>query len=60
MGNPYAKQGKLIGVEEMSHHALRGVEKAWGPDHTSTLETANNFGNLYVDQGKLVEAGEMC
>jgi hypothetical protein len=59
MDNLYTKQGKLIGVEEMSHRALRGVEKAWGPDHTSTLETVNNLGNLYADQGKLVEVEEM-
>ena len=59
MGNPYAKQGKLIEVGEMSQRALRGFEKAWGPDHTSTLETVNNWGNLFADRGKLVEAGEM-
>ena len=59
MGNPYAKQGKLIEVEEMSQRALRGFEKAWGPDHISTLEAVNNLGNLYADQGKLVEVGEM-
>jgi hypothetical protein len=47
-------------VEEMSQRALRRFEKAWGPDHTSTLEMVNNLGNLYADQGKLVEAGEMC
>ena len=29
------------------------MEKAWGPDHTSTLDTVNNFGVLYADQGKL-------
>ena len=49
MGNPYAKQGKLVEAEEMSQRALRGFEKAWGPDHTSTLETVNNLGNLYAD-----------
>jgi hypothetical protein len=33
-------------------------EKAWGPDHTSTLDTVNNF-LLYADQGKLDEAKKM-
>jgi len=39
--------------------ALRGYEKAWGPEHTSTLDTVNNLGNLYADQGKIVDAEEM-
>ena len=29
------------------------------PDHKSTLETVNNLGNLYRDQGKLTEAEAM-
>jgi hypothetical protein len=36
--------------------ALAGYEKALGPDHTSTLDTVNNLGLLYADQGKLAEA----
>jgi hypothetical protein len=39
--------------------APRGYEKAWGPEHTSTLDMVNNLGNLYADQGKIVEAEEM-
>jgi tetratricopeptide (TPR) repeat protein len=39
--------------------ALRGREKALGADHTSTLETVNNLGNLYQKQGKVAEAEEM-
>jgi tetratricopeptide (TPR) repeat protein len=39
--------------------ALAGSEKALGPDHTSTLITVNNLGNLYRDQGKLAEAEQM-
>ncbi|KAH8193551.1 hypothetical protein TruAng_012283 [Truncatella angustata] len=39
--------------------ALRGKEKACGPDHTSTLSTVNNLGLLYKDQGKRVEAEDM-
>ena len=40
--------------------ALAGKEKALGPDHTSTLDTVNNLGLLYADQGKLGEAERMC
>jgi hypothetical protein len=39
--------------------ALRGKEKAWGPDHTSTLDTVNDLGNLYKFQAKLEEAEKM-
>ena len=39
--------------------ALRGKEKAWGVEHTSTLGTVNNLGVLYADQGKMAEAEEM-
>jgi Tfp pilus assembly protein PilF len=43
----------------MYQRALQGFEKAWGPDHTSTLDTVNNLGALYADQGKLGEAETM-
>jgi len=33
--------------------------KAWGPQHSLTLRTVNNFGNLYFDQDKLDEAEKM-
>ena len=39
--------------------ALRGKEKAWGADHTSTLDTVNNLGNLYADRGKMEQAEEL-
>ncbi len=39
--------------------ALDGYEKAWGPEHTSTLNTVNNLGLLYADQGKLAEEEKM-
>jgi len=42
--------GKLVEAEQMYHRALRGYEKAWGPEHTSTLDTVNNLGNLYKNQ----------
>jgi hypothetical protein len=48
-----------VKAEEMYVRALRGYEKAWGPEHTSTLDTVNHLGNLYTDQGKIVEAEEM-
>ncbi|KAL8695783.1 MAG: hypothetical protein Q9201_007959 [Fulgogasparrea decipioides] len=46
-------------AEEMYMRALRGYEKAWGLEHTSTLDTVNNLGNLYKAQGKMAEAEEM-
>jgi tetratricopeptide (TPR) repeat protein len=46
-------------AEEMYIRALVGKEKALGPDHTSTLATVNNLGNLYRVQGKLAEAEQM-
>jgi tetratricopeptide (TPR) repeat protein len=33
--------------------------EALGPAHTSTLDTVNNLGLLYVDQGKLDKAEQM-
>jgi hypothetical protein len=39
--------------------ALKGKEEAWGPKHTSTLDTVNNLAVLYADQGKMKEAEEM-
>jgi tetratricopeptide (TPR) repeat protein len=36
--------------------ALQGKEEALGSDHISTLDTVNNLGRLYADQGKLAEA----
>ncbi|KAF2786019.1 hypothetical protein K505DRAFT_193517, partial [Melanomma pulvis-pyrius CBS 109.77] len=55
----YADQGKLVEAEKMYQRALQGKEKAWGPEHTSTLDTVNNLGILYKNQGKLVEAEKM-
>jgi hypothetical protein len=40
--------------------ALKGKEEVWGPKHTSTLDTVNNLGLLYADQGKMKEAEEIC
>jgi hypothetical protein len=46
-------------AEEMYIRALIGYERALGPNHISTLNTVNNLGNLYSDQGKLGEAERM-
>jgi hypothetical protein len=46
-------------AEQMYVRALRGYEKAWGADHTSTLDTVHNLDLLYTDQGKMAEAEEM-
>jgi len=37
----------------------KGYEEAFGPKHTSTVNTTNNLGMLYADQGKLAEAEAM-
>jgi tetratricopeptide (TPR) repeat protein len=46
-------------VEGLYTRALKGYEEAWGPEHVETLDTVNNLGILYKDQGKLKEAEEM-
>lgn len=46
-------------LRDRKKRALDGEEKPWGPEHTSTLNTVNNLGLLYKDQGKLVEAQKM-
>lgn len=51
-----AEQGQLSAVEQMHQRALGGYER---PDHTSTLRTVNNLGNLYRNQDRLEEAGQM-
>ena len=43
----------------MYERALRGKEEALGPNHSSTLNTVNNLGLLYADQGRLGEAEQM-
>jgi tetratricopeptide (TPR) repeat protein len=40
-------------AEKVYVRMLEGFEKAFGPDHTSTLRAVNNLGMLYQDQGKL-------
>ena len=43
----------------MYMQALKGKEKAWGAEHTLTLNTVNNLGSLYKAQGKMTEAETM-
>jgi tetratricopeptide (TPR) repeat protein len=43
----------------MYNRALAGYEKAWGPEHTSTLNTVNNLGILYQNQGRHKDAEMM-
>ena len=39
--------------------ARKGYEAAVGPEHTSTLLTVGNLGDLYQEQGNLAKAEEM-
>ena len=59
IGDFSSEQGKMKEAEDMYLRALTGKEKAWGPEHTSTLDTVNNLGLLYSDQGKMKEAEDM-
>lgn len=45
--------------EKMYQRTLSGKEKALGADHTSTLDTINNFGVLYSKQDMLEKAEQM-
>ena len=38
---------------------LAGYEKVWGLEHTSTLDTVNNLGNIHRRRGKIKEADAM-
>ncbi|KAK8863151.1 beta transducin-like protein het-e4s [Apiospora arundinis] len=37
----YSDQGKMDEAEAMYQRSLQGKERAWGPDHTSTLDMVN-------------------
>jgi tetratricopeptide (TPR) repeat protein len=47
------------GAVKLYERALQGGEKAWGEEHASTLNTANNLGLLYADLGLYKEAEKM-
>ena len=53
------EKAKLDEAEKMYQRAQQGYENAWGPDHTSTLNTVNNLGGLYMSRGKQDEAEQM-
>ncbi|KFA80603.1 hypothetical protein S40288_10274, partial [Stachybotrys chartarum IBT 40288] len=59
LGLLYADQGRLKEAEDMYNRALQGKEKAWGPEHTSTLDIVNNLAILYKAQGRLKDAEDM-
>jgi len=59
LGYLFMGYGYLREAEKMYERAPQGKEKAWGRDHTSTLNTVNNLGNLYKSQGKLDKAEKM-
>lgn len=59
LGGLWASQGKLTEAEQMYERALRWKEKAFGPEHLSTLKTVGNMGSLCKEQGKLAEAERM-
>lgn len=59
LGSICADQDKLDKAEQIYQRALQGYEKAWGPEHTSTLVTVNNLGDLYKSQGKFDKAEQM-
>jgi tetratricopeptide (TPR) repeat protein len=58
-GDAFANQGRLDEAEKMYQRALLGFEKAWGPEHTSTLAIVNNLAVLYGKLGRLDEAEKM-
>lgn len=45
-----AGQGRLGEAEEMYQRAPEGYKKAFGQDHTSTLNTVYNLGLLFFSQ----------
>ncbi|KAL9026309.1 MAG: hypothetical protein Q9180_007502 [Flavoplaca navasiana] len=59
MGYLNHNRGRLKEAEAMYVRALKGYEKALGAEHTLTLDTVNNLGNVYSAHGKTAEAEEM-
>src|SRR5258705_4860245 len=50
-GKFYHDQDRLKDAEMMYNRALAGKEKAWGPEHSSTLDIVNSLGIVYHGQG---------
>lgn len=59
LGGLSLRQGNLQKAEEMYNRALKGKEKACGPEDLSTMDTANNLGILYKTQGQFWKALEI-
>lgn len=59
LGYLYAEQGKHDQAEELYRRALRSKKRVLGPEHISTLDTANNLGLLYADLGRFDEAEKL-
>lgn len=45
--------------ETMYLKVLRAKEKAWGPNHPTTLDTVEKLGEFYANYGKMQEAESM-
>jgi tetratricopeptide (TPR) repeat protein len=58
LGYLLADEDKQRAVQ-MYQRALQGYDKAWGPEHTSTLDIVNSLGLLYTNLGRLDEAEKM-
>lgn len=56
LGNLYAVQGRMKEAEGLHLRQLARKEKAWGAEHTSTLEAVNNPGALYSNESDIKEA----
>ena len=54
LGLLYINQGKLTEAERMYNRALQERKKGLGPEHTLTLDTVHNLGNLYRDRKSVV------
>jgi hypothetical protein len=46
-------------AEQMYVRALQGHKKALGREYTSTLNTVNNLGLLYIKQGKMEKVKQL-
>ncbi|KAM3533696.1 hypothetical protein MY4038_003011 [Beauveria bassiana] len=59
LGLLYANRGRFMEAEAMYDRALQTYEKAWGPEHTSTLDIVNNLAIVYANQGRPEKAEDM-
>ncbi|SPO04432.1 related to ankyrin 3 [Cephalotrichum gorgonifer] len=61
LGDLYGNQGRFRDAQEMYELAVEGMEKAFGYDHSLSMNVGNihNLGLLYLEQGKLQDAEDM-